>query len=98
MIRCLDDHPGCQVCDPAGIASLLSKIRLVNRLLELFTRCLGAPRARGGAAGAKPTGLDPVRCPGAPRARPPERSGAWGPRERRRGGAAGAKRPGLDAV
>jgi hypothetical protein len=31
---------------------------------------------------------------GAPRARPPERSGAMGPRERRRGGAAGAKPPG----
>jgi ABC-type sugar transport system ATPase subunit/ribose/xylose/arabinose/galactoside ABC-type transport system permease subunit len=32
--------------------------------------------------------------PGAPQARPPERSGAWGPRERRRGGSAGAKPPG----
>src|SRR5919106_921164 len=28
---------------------------------------------------------------GAPRARPPERSGAWGPRERRRRGVRGAK-------
>src|SRR5262245_59137970 len=31
---------------------------------------------------------------GAPQARPPERSGALGPRERRRGGSAGAKPPG----
>ncbi len=31
---------------------------------------------------------------GAPQARPPERSGATGPRERRRGGSAGAKPPG----
>ena len=31
---------------------------------------------------------------GAPQARPPERSGAVGPRERRRGGSAGAKPPG----
>jgi len=30
----------------------------------------------------------------APRARPPERSGALGPRERRRGGSRGAKPPG----
>ena len=33
---------------------------------------------------------------GAPQARPPERSGATGPRERRRGGSAGAKPPGSD--
>jgi glutaminyl-peptide cyclotransferase len=35
---------------------------------------------------------------GAPQARPPERSGATGPRERRRGGSAGAKPPGSSQV
>jgi hypothetical protein len=64
-------------------------------------------RRRGGSAGAKPPGSSPLCgskpefCPhllaerhnglGAPQARPPKRSGAMGPRERRRGGAAGAK-------
>jgi hypothetical protein len=37
---------------------------------------------------------DPHNGQGAPQARPPERSGATGPRERRRGGSAGAKPPG----